>query len=91
MGAVVIGTLRFRVLGPLEVAHDGVPVRLGGERQRALLALMVTHANALVTTERLIEHLFGGEPSAECRQRGCTSRSRACAGRCTAVTLLPCC
>ena len=63
MGIEVRLSTQFRVLGPLEVAHDGVPVRLGGERQRALLALMVIHANALVTTERLIEHLFGGEPS----------------------------
>ncbi len=63
MGIEVRVSTQFRVLGPLDVAHDGVPVRLGGERQRALLALMVTHANALVTTERLIEHLFGGDPS----------------------------
>ena len=50
-------------LGPLEASRDGEPVRLGGERQRALLALILVHANALVSTERLIEHLFGGEPS----------------------------
>ncbi len=64
MGIEVRLSTQFRVLGPLEVSHDGVPVRLGGERQRALLALLVTRANALVTTERLIEHLFGGEASA---------------------------
>ena len=63
MGIEVRLSTQFRVLGPLEVAHDGAPVRLGGERQRALLALLLAHANALVTTERLIEHLFGGEPS----------------------------
>ena len=64
MGIEVRLSTQFRVLGPLEVAHDGVPVRLGGERQRALLALLVTHGNRLVTTERLIEHLFGGQASA---------------------------
>jgi DNA-binding SARP family transcriptional activator/WD40 repeat protein len=66
MGIEVRLSTQFRVLGPLEVSHDGVPVRLGGERQRALLALLLIHANALVTTERLIEHLFGGDaaPSA---------------------------
>jgi DNA-binding SARP family transcriptional activator/WD40 repeat protein len=63
MGIEVRVSTQFRVLGPLEASHDGVPIRLGGERQRALLALLVTHANALVTTERLIEHLFGGAPS----------------------------
>jgi DNA-binding SARP family transcriptional activator/WD40 repeat protein len=61
MGIEVRLSTQFRVLGPLEVSHDGAPVRLGGERQRALLALLLTHANALVTTERLIEHLFGGD------------------------------
>ena len=64
MGIEVRLSTQFRVLGPLEVSQDGVPVRLGGERQRALLALLLTRANALVTTERLIEHLFGGEASA---------------------------
>ncbi|MGH2892445.1 MAG: AfsR/SARP family transcriptional regulator, partial [Solirubrobacteraceae bacterium] len=63
MGIEVRLSTQFRVLGPLEVSHDVAPVRLGGERQRALLALLLTNANALVTTERLIEHLFGDEPS----------------------------
>jgi WD40 repeat protein/DNA-binding SARP family transcriptional activator len=61
MGIEVRLSTQFRVLGPLEVSHDGAPVRLGGERQRALLALLLIQANALVTTERLIEHLFGGD------------------------------
>src|SRR6202012_5615801 len=60
MGFEVRLSTQFRVLGPLEVFHDGAPVRLGGERQRALLALLLIQANALVTTEQLIEHLFGG-------------------------------
>jgi DNA-binding SARP family transcriptional activator len=63
MGIEVRLSTQFRVLGPLEVSHEGAAVRLGGGRQRALLALLLTHANALVTTERLIEHLFDGEPS----------------------------
>jgi WD40 repeat protein/DNA-binding SARP family transcriptional activator len=36
-----------------------MPIRLGGERQRALLALLVVHANELITTDRLVEQLFG--------------------------------
>lgn len=64
MGAVVIGTLRFGVLGPLEVLRDGQPLRLGGERQRALLALLLLHANELVANEQLVEQLFPG-PSSE--------------------------
>jgi DNA-binding SARP family transcriptional activator len=37
--------LEFRLLGPLEVWRQGRPLRLGGERQRALLALLLLHAN----------------------------------------------
>jgi predicted ATPase/DNA-binding SARP family transcriptional activator len=53
--------LRFRLLGPLEVLRDDQPVPLGGERQRGLLALLLLHANELVTTEQLAELLFGTE------------------------------
>ncbi len=78
--------MQFRVLGPLEASRDGEPIRLGGERQRALLALLLVHANELVSTERLIEQLFGGEPSDSARPTRSTSPSRDCAGRCTAAT-----
>ena len=63
MGALVTQTLRFGVLGPLEVLRDGEPLRLGGERQRALLALLLLHAGELVSTEQLVDQLFGEEPS----------------------------
>jgi DNA-binding SARP family transcriptional activator/DNA-binding beta-propeller fold protein YncE len=56
-------TLEFRLLGPLEVWREGRPLRLSGERQRALLALLLLHANEVVPRERLIEELFGGESS----------------------------
>jgi DNA-binding SARP family transcriptional activator/WD40 repeat protein len=51
--------LEFRVLGPLEVWREGRPLRLGGERQRALLALLLLKANEVVPADRLIEALFG--------------------------------
>ncbi len=63
MGALVTQTLRFGVLGPLAVSRDGEELRLGGERQRALLAVLLLHANELVATERLVDQLFGEEPS----------------------------
>ena len=34
-------------------------MRLGGERQRVLLAVLVVHVNELVTVEQLVEQLFG--------------------------------
>jgi DNA-binding SARP family transcriptional activator/WD40 repeat protein len=57
------GTLEFRVLGPLEVCRAGRPLRLGGGRQRGLLALLVLNANEVVSAERLIHDLYGGDPS----------------------------
>jgi WD40 repeat protein/DNA-binding SARP family transcriptional activator len=63
MGTEARTLVQFGVLGPLEASRDGEVVRLGGERQRALLALLLVHVNELVSMERLVEQLFGGEPS----------------------------
>ncbi len=52
--------MQFRILGPLTATFEGEGLALGGERQRALLALLLVHANEMVSTERLIEQLFGG-------------------------------
>ncbi len=57
------GRVRFGVLGPLEVWRGGEPVRLGGERPRALLALLLVCANELVSVEVLVDALFGEQPS----------------------------
>jgi predicted ATPase/DNA-binding SARP family transcriptional activator len=59
MGTVVAGRWQFGVLGPLEASCGGEPVRLGGERQRVLLALLLVRANELVTVEQLVEEMFG--------------------------------
>lgn len=54
----------FRILGPLEVeAVDGV-VPLTGPRQRALLALLLLHANEVVSSDRLMEALWPEGPPA---------------------------
>jgi DNA-binding SARP family transcriptional activator len=57
-----VATTDFRILGPLEVAHDGAPVRLAGSRQRALLAILLLHAGEAVSTDSLIDELWGDEP-----------------------------
>ena len=51
--------MEFRILGPLEVVDADRPLPLGGERQRALLALLLTRANEVVSTDRLIDELWG--------------------------------
>src|SRR5256885_11885227 len=64
----VLGSARrqmeFRILGPLEVVEQGDWVRLGGGKQRALLAVLLVHANEVVSADRLVEELWGEEPPA---------------------------
>jgi DNA-binding SARP family transcriptional activator len=54
--------MEFRILGPLEVADRGDSLDLGGARQRAVLALLLTRPNEVVSTDRLIDELWGREP-----------------------------
>ena len=51
--------MEFRILGPLEVVQDGVSVVLGPAQQRALLAVLVLHRGEAVSTDRLIDELWG--------------------------------
>ena len=53
--------LEFRVLGPLEAHAEEGSLRLGGAKQRALLAILLLHANEVVSSDRLIEELWDGE------------------------------
>ena len=52
----------FRVLGPLAVEHEGGSLPLGGHKQRALLALLLLHANRVVSRDVLVDGLWAGEP-----------------------------
>jgi DNA-binding SARP family transcriptional activator/tetratricopeptide (TPR) repeat protein len=54
--------LEFLILGPLEVRADGRLVPVHGFRQRALLAMLLVHANEVVATGRLLDELWGAEP-----------------------------
>ncbi len=59
--------LEYGLLGPLEVRRDGVPLRLGGSRQRGLLAYLLLHANRSVRMEDLYAALWR-EPPPSCRK-----------------------
>jgi DNA-binding SARP family transcriptional activator len=54
--------VEFRILGPLEVLDDGVPVPLGTLKERIVLAVLLLHANEIVSRERLIDELWGASP-----------------------------
>ena len=54
----------FRILGPLEASAEGRLVALDAPKQRALLAILLLHANEPVGNDRLIEDLWAGRPPA---------------------------
>ena len=54
--------MEFRILGPLEVGEEGGTLRLGGSKQRAVLASLLLHANEVVSRDRLIDELWGASP-----------------------------
>jgi DNA-binding SARP family transcriptional activator/ABC-type transport system substrate-binding protein/streptogramin lyase len=54
--------MEVRVLGPLEVVAGGVSIPIGGGRQRKLLAILLLHANQFVSSDRLIDDLWGDDP-----------------------------
>ena len=51
--------IEFRVLGPLEVVRQGRLLEIGGGRRRALLAVLLLHANEVVSSDRLIDEVWG--------------------------------
>jgi DNA-binding SARP family transcriptional activator len=52
--------LEFRILGPLEVVGEHGPVRLGGPKQRATLAILLLNVNRVVSVDRLADDLYSG-------------------------------
>ena len=56
--------MEFRLLGPLDVVERERSLVLGGRKQRALLAVLLLHANDTVSRERLIDELWGDSPPA---------------------------
>jgi len=56
--------IEFRVLGPFEVVEADGPVAVGGPKQRALLAVLVLHRGEVVSSDRLIDELWGERPPA---------------------------
>lgn len=60
--------MEFRILGPLEVVEGERTVDLAGAKHRALLAMLLLHANEVVSSERLIDALWEEEPPETARK-----------------------
>ena len=54
--------MEFRILGPLEVSAGDGAIKLGGPKQRAVLAHLILRANRPVPVDLLIDGLWGEEP-----------------------------
>ena len=54
--------MEYRILGPFDIRQEGESLHLGGGRQRALLALLVLHANTVVSIDRIIDSLWEEDP-----------------------------
>jgi WD40 repeat protein/DNA-binding SARP family transcriptional activator len=59
--------VEIHVLGPLEVRSNGVEVRLGGRKQRTVLALLAAEPGKRVSVDALIDGVWGDEPTAAAR------------------------
>ena len=53
--------VEFRILGPLEVVEGAELLDVGPHKQRSLLAILLLHANRVVTTDHLLEELWGDD------------------------------
>jgi predicted ATPase/DNA-binding SARP family transcriptional activator len=73
--------LELRILGPVEVVVGGEARRLGGRKQRALLALLGVHAGEVVSSDRIIEALWPAyDPAARKRLQVYISQLRKALG-----------
>ena len=52
----------IRVLGPVEVVSKDGPAHLGGPKQRAVLAILTARSGRVVTTDELVNGIWGDEP-----------------------------
>jgi DNA-binding SARP family transcriptional activator len=59
--------MRFRILGPLEFWTDGEWQPITAEKWRSLLACLLLRANQIVSTEVLVDELWGDVPPARAK------------------------
>ena len=53
--------MRYGVLGPLALWGEAGPVVVSGRKPRAVLAMLLLHANRTVSTDRLLDGVWGDE------------------------------
>ncbi|WP_250004809.1 AfsR/SARP family transcriptional regulator [Actinoplanes sp. M2I2] len=56
------GATRFTLLGPVRAWRSGVELAIGSRQQRTVLALLLLREGRLITTDELVDALWGEEP-----------------------------
>ncbi len=69
--------MEYRVLGPLEVRDGDRSLPLAGAKQRALLALLLVHANHVVSRDRLVDDAEQTRALLPAKARGAETREDA--------------
>jgi DNA-binding SARP family transcriptional activator len=83
--------MEFRILGPVEVWDGTKRLALAGSKPRALLAVLLLHANQVVSTDQLVDELWGEAPPPTARNlvQGYVSRLRQALHRSRAGSATP--
>ncbi|WP_433571056.1 BTAD domain-containing putative transcriptional regulator [Streptomyces sp. CA-251247] len=55
-------SVQFRTLGPLSILTDGRPIPIAAEKQRTVVAMLITHRGNAVPVSALLDEVWGGEP-----------------------------
>lgn len=85
--------MEFKLLGPLEVRRPGIAVKVGGPRQRAVLAALLSRANNVASMPYLLEAVWEKPPVApesNIRTYVCSLRRRLCACGDTRIAVRDC-
>src|SRR5262245_41066526 len=83
-------TMRFGVLGEVQVERHGDAVALGGPQQRRLLALLLSDRGRVVSTDRIVDALWPDGESPDGASRSAmkyVSRLRSVLGEAVIVTV----
>jgi len=62
VGGGAIASLRFGILGPLQVTGGDGAIPVSGPRQLALLAVLLLEGGRVLSRDRLIDELWGDDP-----------------------------
>ena len=61
--------MKFKILGPVEISAGSERLDLGGTRQQIVVAMLLLHANRVVTMDRLLEAIYGEDPPPTARSQ----------------------